>query len=129
MDNHDRKRLLQIGKALAETFAIIRVILMNLDQIALRQYVISSEVREQIADDLNMVARDILPTVEAPMETLSILRSVLVDWVILNDLVTLSRLAEPTPRRLDAMEETAERMVLVMDLLRETAPELLGDIE
>jgi hypothetical protein len=109
VDNHDRKRHGQIARVLAEGAAIIMMILENLDEIVLplRE---GTGAMERIAADYMMVHRDILPVVAAPPEILALVRSILLDWVILNDLVELGLTAEFTPRRTDTMEELAGRL-------------------
>jgi hypothetical protein len=129
VDNHDRKRAGQIARLLAEAYTMIRAILAGLDEIMLPSRSGSGDMREAIAVDLMMVYSDILPTVEAPGELLTIIRSALLDWVVLNDLVGVTPGVPATSRRLDTMEEVAEKLALTVSLIRDIAPDLLGDVE
>lgn len=128
MDNHDRKRAGDIARLLAEAYTLIRVILGNLDEILLPSR-IGPDMREAIAVDLMMVYGDILPTVEAPGELLTIIRSALLDWVVLNDLVGVTPGQAATSRRLDVMEELADKLAVTVSVLRDIAPQLFGDVE
>lgn len=126
MDNHERKRGDLLGRLLAETLIMIYKILVNLDEIRLARRT-GDGMREEISGDLMMVARDILPTVEAEHQVLSVIRTVLLDWVILSDLITLGRAAGITPRRLDTMEELAERLGAILSVIRDMDPDLFED--
>lgn len=118
MDNHDRKRREQIARVLAEGAIIIMMILRTLDDIVLHPHQ-EDDARERIAEDLMLVHRDILPEVDAQPEILALARSTLLDWVTLNDLVTLGTATEYTPRLLHTMEELAERLAYSMAAARE----------
>jgi hypothetical protein len=129
VDNFDQKRAQAIARTLAVTVLLIREILVNLDEIRLVMHPADGNVRERIAEDYLMVARDVLPTVEAPGEILSIVRSALVDWIVLSDLVSLSQLTGANSRQLDTMEEMADRLAATMEAIRELYPELFEDRE
>jgi hypothetical protein len=117
MDNHDHKRADQIGKMLATSALAIHAILADLDDIRLSFHFGEADLRERISEDYLMVARDILPTVEAPSDLLSIVRTALMDWIVLSDLVSLSQAAGLTRRHLDTMEEVAERLAALLSMI------------
>lgn len=119
MDNRDQKRADQIGKVLAMAVLAIHAILADLDDIRLSLHFGEADLRERVSGDYLLVARDILPTVEAPAELLSIVKTALMDWIVLSDLVSLSQEAGLTGRRLDTMEEVAERLTSLLAVLRE----------
>jgi hypothetical protein len=118
VDNHDRKRREDIARTLVDGAIIIMVILKTLDEIGLAPHA-GDDARERIAEDFMLVHRDIIPSVEAPAEILALVRSILLDWVTLNDLVALGTATEITPRRLDTMEELAARLVATMGAARD----------
>jgi hypothetical protein len=126
VDNHERKRSEQAGRFLAEALIMIMKILVNLDEIRLARRT-GDGMREEISGDLMMVAQDILPSVEAPRELLSVVRAALIDWVIMSDLITLSQAAGVTPRRLDTIEEMAERLAAMMGTVEAMDPDLFND--
>jgi hypothetical protein len=128
-DNSAEKRARQIARTLAVAVTMIRTILVNLDDIRLSLHAADDDMRERIAEDYLMVARDVLASVKAPVELLSIIRSALVDWIVLSDLVSLSRARGANPRQLETMEEMAERLATTMEVIRDLHPELFEDTE
>ena len=126
MDNHERKRGDQLGRFLAEVLVMIMTILVNLDEIRLARRT-GDGIREEISGDLMMVARDILPTVEAQSEILTVIRTAVLDWVILSDLISLAQAEGINSRRLDTMEELAGRLGALMVVIQDMAPDLFED--
>ncbi len=118
MDNHDRKRRDQVARMLADGAVIILLMLRTLDDIRLYPHT-EAGARERVAEDLMMVRRSILPTVEAEPEALALVASILLDWVTLNDLVSLGKETGYTPRLFDTMDDLASRLAMGLVAARE----------
>lgn len=111
MDNHDaRKRLDQLARFLASAAVMIHVALIALDGIRLTGHIGDEAMPEKIAEDFQLVRSHVLDSVEAPEELLAIVRSLLLDWTVLNDLIAISKGVPLTERRLGTMEDFAERL-------------------
>jgi hypothetical protein len=126
VDNREQKRLGQFTRLLGMTLITILGILLNLDEIRLARRT-GEGLREEYAGDLMMVANDVLPQVKAPGTILVVTRMVLTEWVILHDLLVLAQETGATPRRLDTIDEAAERLGALMGGLQDMAPGLFED--